>query len=270
MKRKNTLNAGVVAFSLLTIAGIAPMASAISQADAVSIDDTQDAKAVEIIEASIEALGGSDVLTEAKYMKQTGTITIPSAGLSGTLESYAKSPDSFLLVMTLPGFGEQRTGMNDGVAWSSDVMSGPRLLSDEETESLKDEADVTSQLQFRDQYPTIEFVGEVDFDGSKASKIKLIDDDGNESIKYYSVETKLPLGVEQTAPSQMGPIKTVTIMRDYKEIGGMKVPFTIVQKLGPQEVKMEIKETSFDKFDESVFELPAAVKALVEAQKKDD
>ena len=270
MKRKNALTAGVIGFSIFALAGIAPMSVANAMTGAVSIDDTQDAKAIEIIEASIEASGGRDLLSEAKYMKQSGTISVPMAGITGTLESFAKTPGNFLLVINLPGIGEQRTGMHDGVAWSSDVMNGPRLLPDEEAESLKEEADLTNRLKYKEQYPTIEYKGEVDFDGAKANKIRLVDKNGDETIEYYSVESKLQVGNEATVPSQMGPTKTISYLREYKDIEGVMIPTKMVQKIGPQEIQFEFKTVSFDAFDDSVFALPDAVKALVEAQKKDD
>jgi len=68
----------------------------------------------------------------------------------------------------------------------------------------------------------------------------------------------------------MGKIQTTSMLREYKEMGGVMQPTLIVQKMGPQEFSVKITEVSYDEIDPSVFELPAAVQALVKAKQKDD
>jgi hypothetical protein len=270
MKRNNTIKAGVLALSLLTIAGAAPSLLASEPTEAKMTEKAQDAKAIEIIERSIEKSGGRDLIASAKYVHQKGNISIPMAGITGTLESHLKVPDHFLLVINIPMIGEQRQGLNGEIAWSTDAMNGPRLLPEEESEALRQEADVTSRLRFKEEYPVIEYKGDVDFDGQKASKLRLVDEDDAERFEYYSVESGLLIGTEAKVPSAMGEVQTTSFMREYKEMGGVLQPTKIVQKVGPQEFEVTITETSYDKFEDSVFEMPAAVKSLVEASKKDD
>ncbi len=270
MKRKNATKSAVLALSLLTLAGITPALSAGGTSSIAVMSDTQDAKAIEIIETSFEKVGGRELIENAKYVKQTGTLSVPMAGLTGTIQSYVKSPDKFLLVLTLPGMGEQRQGYSDGVAWSSDAMNGPRLLPEEETKAIKDEANIASRLNYKTEYPTIEYKGEIDFDGSKAHKIRLLDEDGEETIEFYGVESGLLIGSEATVPSPMGPTKTMTYIRGYQDMAGFLQPTKITQQVGPTKIEFEIKTVSYDEIDDSVFELPAAVKALIEATKKDD
>lgn len=270
MKRNNTLKAGVLALSLLTLAGVAPTLLAAEPTEEKMVEKSQDAKAIEIIERSIDESGGRELLAAAKYVYQKGTISIPMAGITGTLESHLKVPDHFLLVINIAMIGEQRQGLNGEIAWSTDAMNGPRLLPEEEAVALRKEADVTSRLRFKEEFPVIEFKGEVDFDGQKTNKVRLVDTDDVERFEYYSVESGLLVGTEAKVPSAMGEVQTTSFMRNYKDMGGVKQPTKIVQKVGPQEFEVNITETSYDKFDESVFEMPTAVKALVEASKKDD
>lgn len=268
MKRMNALKTGVISLSIFALAGAAAPVWGAESTGVIALDEQHDAKAIEVIEKSIEAAGGRDLLGAAKHMKQTGTISIPMAGLTGTLESYAVSPDKFLMITMLPGIGEQRQGLNGGIAWSIDPMGGPRILPEEETEAVSEEADLTSRLKYKQLHPTIAYEGEVEFDGQKAHKVRLVDKKGNESIEYYSVESGHAIGNDQLVPSQMGEIKTITYLRDYKDMGGVMQPTTIVQKIGTTEVTITIKSTSYDEIDDSVFALPDAIKALAEAQKK--
>ncbi len=78
------------------------------------------------------------------------------------------------------------------------------------------------------------------------------------------------IGMEAKVPTQMGEIQMTSYMREYKEMGGVLQPTKMVQKAGPQEFVITVSEVSYDKIYADVFELPDAIKALVEAQKKDD
>lgn len=270
MKRKNTTKAALIGLSLFAIAGVAPTLQAAEVGLFVIDDVQQDAKAIEIIEKAIEASGGRDLIKSAKYISMKGTLSIPAAGIEGVINTYIKAPDMMLIHTNIPMIGEQKQGINGDVAWSSDPMGGPRILPEDETKALRQEADPANRLNFKADHPVIEYKGEVDFDGKKAHKIRLVDEDGMESIEYYDAEKHFMIGNEAKVPTQMGQIQMTTMLRDYKEMGGMMQPTLMVQRMGPQEFSVKITEVSYDEIDASMFELPEAIKALVKATKKDD
>lgn len=268
---KNPLiHAASIALTIATLTGIAgtPMNS-IALAETTIIEQTDDKnhdpKAIEVIEQSIEALGGREKIEEVKSAKQTGTISIPAMQMTGVIEIYLTSPDYLLLKIDLPGMGATLTGLNEGVTWSSDAMNGPRLMTELESKDLIEQADAQASLKFAEDNQIIEYQGEVDFDNRKAHQIRFVDHDGDESTSYYDVETHHQIGLEQTNQSPMGPIKTVTMMRDYKELAGHIQPTKVVQMLGPTEVIFNFTAAEYNKVDASVYELPAAIKALVKA-----
>lgn len=147
-------------------------------------------------------------------------------------------------------------------------MSGPRLMSEEEIADLSDQMDPNSAAKHREVYKVIEHAGEVEFQGQKAHKIRLVRKNGRESFEYYSMDSGLLIGQEMIQASQMGDIKVVAVMSDYKEFDGMKLPTKITQKVGPQEMVMTISEVSLNKVDDKVFKRPPAVEALVKAAKE--
>lgn len=267
MKNRTALKtaATLLTAATLSVGLAAPALASENTAAALILSDTQDAKAVEIIEASIEALGGAEKLKGIKHVTQKGTISIPMAGLTGSVTSYVSSPDSFLMVVSLPSMGETRSGLTDGVAWSSDAMQGPRVMPEDEARQVEREADMQTRLRFKQMYPTITYAGETEFDGQQAHKIELVDTHGDKSTQYYSVKQKHQIGSETVASSPMGPTNTITYLRDYKDLGGVTQPTKVVQKIGAAEVIITISSAEYEPIEESVYELPAAVKALVEA-----
>lgn len=270
MKHKNTTKAVLIGFSLFTLAGFAPTLNGAGLGTLVLDDVQHDAKAIEIIENSLDAIGGRELIKQAKYISVKGTLSIPAAGIEGTINTYLKAPDQMLVHTNIPMMGEQKQGVNGEVGWSSDPMTGPRILPEDEAKALKKEANPAERLNYKAENPLIEYKGETEFDGMKAHQLRLVDKDGVERIEYYDIEKHYMIGTEAEVPTPMGQVKVISMMREYKELGGVLQPTLIVQKMGPQEFMIRITEVSYDEIDASVFELPAAVVALIKASKKDD
>ena len=120
-------------------------------------------------------------------------------------------------------------------------------------------------LNFLENFPTIEYVEETEFDGQAAHKIHTIDTDGNESNDYYSVESGHQIGSEGEANTAMGKVNVILVMREYKEVGGQIQPTKFIQKIGPMEIFITTDSAESGPIDDSVFELPAAIQALIKA-----
>lgn len=270
MKRKNTMKAAMIGMSLLTLTGIAGTLHANNAIVEPEGEAKHDQKAIDIIENSFDAVGGRELIESAKYIHTKGGISIPAAGITGSIETFVHAPDKLYVLVNIPMLGEQKQGLNGDIAWSSDPMSGPRLLPEDEANSLREETDPASRLKFKSEHQVIEYAGEVEFDGQQAHKVRLVDNDDNESFEYYSAEKGYMIGMEAKVPTQMGELQMTSYMREYKEMGGVLQPTKMVQKAGPQEFVISVSEVSYEEIDASVFELPEAVKALVKAQNKDD
>lgn len=268
MNAKSLLKAAVITASVTTFAGISPALLAGESAITIQIDDQHDAKAIKIIEKHIETLGGHEKISSMQHVHSKGTLSIPQAGLEGTIDVQISSPDKLLITVNLAAMGKSVQGLNGDVAWSSDVMNGPRLLPENEAGDIIQQADTAYLLKFKENNKSISYVGEADFEGQAAHKIQLVDNDDKESTEYYSIESGLLIGSEAVAASPMGEISVITIFGEYKEIDGMMQVGSMVQKMGPTDVVFTFTSFDTDEIDDSVFELPAAVKALVEAQKE--
>lgn len=266
MKTKPFLKAAAIALSIATISGISATPFTSTAVAGITIGDKDhDAKAIKIIEASITALGGRDKLSEIRYVKQVGSINIPMAGIEGTIETFISSPGKALITMDFPMMGKTNQGLVDGVAWSSDAMNGPRLIPNEEAIDLIKQSNLQYTLNYIENNTTIKYVGETSFAGQKAHEIHLIDNDGNESTDYYSAESKYQIGSIAKAQTPMGEIEAQTIMGDYKELGGYIQPTMITQKVGTTDILITITDASYEKIEDSIFDLPAAIKALIKA-----
>ncbi len=81
--------------------------------------------------------------------------------------------------------------------------------------------------------------------------------------EYYDVETGLLAGVERNMETPMGSMASTTIIDEFSDVGGMKIATKMrIRAMGVEQI-FSVDSTSFEKFDTSVFELPAEIKALL-------
>ena len=243
--------------------------SFVAEPEAEKADKKHDEKALKVIDTYIEKIGGKDMLEGIESMHSVGTMSIPMAGMTGQMQIFIAEPGRISTVMELPGFGRIESGYDGEYGWTIEPMSGPRLMTDEEIVDLKAQSDPSSITNYRENYTTIEHQGEVEFDGKKAVKIRLVRDSGRESFEFYSPETGLMIGTEGVQPSPMGDIKVTSVLSDYKEFDGMKMPTKTTSSMGPQQMIMTISKVELNKVEDSAFKRPPAVEALIEASKED-
>jgi hypothetical protein len=232
-------------------------------------DKKHDEKALKVIDAYIEKIGGKEMLENIESIHTVGIMSIPMAGMTGQMETFISQPGKIAVIMELPGFGRIESGYDGQYGWSSDPMSGPRLMTEDEIADLKTQADPAAAANHRAKFSTIEHQGEVEFDGKKAVKIRLVREDGRESFEYYSTETGLMIGSEGIQASPMGELKVVSVLGDYKEFDGMRMATKTTTSMGPQQMVMTITKVELNKVDPSAFTRPAAVEALVKATEED-
>ena len=268
MKTKPFLKAAAIVLSIATVSGISATPFNSTTFAGVTLDDSNhDAEALKILDASIEALGGKEKLSSVKYMKQTGTISIPMAGIEGTIKLNIASPAKMLLIVDIPMMGKTLQGLNNGVVWSTDAMNGPRIIPADEAKDQIKQADLLRVLNFRENNKKILYMIETMFDERPAHQIRLIDHDDQVSVEYYSVKTGLLIGTETESMTPMGKIKATTIIKEYIEQDGFMLPTVVIQKAGPTSIHFEFSSVDFSEIEDSTFEFPAAINALIKATK---
>ena len=73
--------------------------------------------AADVVERSVEAVGGRDALQDVRSIHVSGTYAMPSYNLEGTIELYFARPDQLLFVVEFPGFGTVQRGITNDIGW---------------------------------------------------------------------------------------------------------------------------------------------------------
>lgn len=216
-----------------------------------------------VIDRHIEAVGGRPAILAHTSMRMAGTVSFPANGISGSLEAFAAKPNRALVRMNIAGIGEASEGVDGDIAWSLSPMFGPMLAQGKELEQKKFDADFYAELRSNERYKSATTVEKTTFEGRPSYRVSLIRHDGSEEMEYYDVENGLRTGREFSRDMAMGTLKVTQISTDYRKFGDLMHPATVkINAMGVQQV-LTISSVEYDKVDPSVFEPPAAIKALI-------
>lgn len=216
-----------------------------------------------VVDRHVAAIGGRKAVLAHTSMRVVGTVSFPANGISGSLEAFAAKPNKAVVKMNIAGIGEAVEGFDGTVAWSMNPMTGPMLAQGKELDQKKFDADFYGELRGADRYKSMTTVENAAWQGRPSYKIRLVRHDGTEEFEYYDVENGFRTGREFTRDMAMGTLKIVQLNADYKKFGDLHHPVTTkVTVMGVEQV-LTVTSIEYDNVNPAVFELPAAIKALL-------
>jgi hypothetical protein len=102
-----------------------------------------------------------------------------------------------------------------------------------------------------------EFIGEEIIDSTNCYSIKLTLPSGLNWFQYYDVDTGLKFKEIKEIQTKQGLFEQETYFSDYREVSGLKFPFTIKQYFGIQEIDLTVKNIEINTaIDDKVFNVP--------------
>lgn len=208
------------------------------------------------------AAGGRAALDRHSSIHMTASMDVAAMGMQAAMEIYKAKPNKFLQKITLPQIGDILQGYDGRVAWVMNPMSGAQILEGALADGMKSNADFFGSLQDETNYTKAETVELTDFEGRQCYKVRLVRD-GREGFEYFDKATGLITGVSGAADTPDGKVETTTVMREWMDVDGVKFPKVIEQRTPAGPATITFSAIEFDKVEPSVFDLPAAVKALV-------
>lgn len=233
----------------------------LAMAGPAAAQDLPDAR--RLVDRYVELIGGRDAVLGRAFVRSTGTFQLPAMGISGELEIYQAQPGRNAVRVSIPGLGEIRSGFNGEVGWSLDPLQGPRVMQGRELEQTREEASFGSAIRDASLVESMETVERAEMNGEACWRVRLRWRSGRETFDCYSVESGLLVASTTTQESPMGSMQVTSLLGNYREFGGVRLPTRLRQQMMGQEQVLEIREVEFPPLDESVFELPPEIRALV-------
>jgi outer membrane lipoprotein-sorting protein len=238
------------------LAGLALAALAVAvPASAQSVDD--------ILAKNYQAKGGLEKLKAVKSSRTSGTMTVgPGMEVPFTMEQ--KRPNSMRMDITFQGMTIVQA--YDGkTGWMLNPMQGrkdPEPLPEDALKQVDLQADMDGPLvDYKAKGSTVALLGKEKVDGSDAYKIQVTLKSGDALTFYLDADSYLEVRIDGRMKIRGTDVDTVTIVGDYKEVGGLMIAHAMEssQKGSPQKQKMIIKQIELNvPIDDVRFKMPAA------------
>ena len=221
----------------------------------------------QILDKYVEAIGGKAALEKVTTRVLKGTLVLPATGdagsiVPGTIEIDMKAPNKRMTISNIPGSGVDQRGYNGAAGWYVDPDEGPKDLAGPDLQAMKSDAEFYRELKLKDLYPKMTVEGKATVGSGEAYVVAAtLPDDGVE--KFY-FDTQSGLLVRDDAPVEIpdeGKTLQVSLLEDYRDVDGVKLPFTISRTRpdGDSTIKFtEIRNNA--PVDDAKFEKPKAQK----------
>ena len=257
---------GCVRFAALALAGTSPISVAQEtkpEAPPPSQPSADLPEAGTIIARYIEAIGGKDALLKTVSRHIRGTFSVPAQGMEASLEMFRSIPNKLLVRINMPGMGEMTRGFDGQVGFTSNPMQGASLLEGNQLKQIGETADFYTELHRAEKFTSMETVELTEFQGKPCYKVKLMSKAGREYAEFFDQQTGLLAGNvgEQEIPG--GTAEQITVYSDYKRFGDLLLPTRTATRIMTFEQVMTYESIEFNTVDETVYELPEDVKALL-------
>ncbi|HLG16498.1 MAG TPA: hypothetical protein VJH03_18625 [Blastocatellia bacterium] len=183
----------------------------------------------EVLARYVAAIGGKEAVQKLTSRTAKGTFEIPAMGVSASAEMFAKAPNKSLLVLDIPGFGIIRDGFDGTIGWAEEPQGGLREKTGAELAASKRDNDFYRDIRLKEIYSKMELTGKEKVGDRDAYAVAATAPDGSTEKLYFDVETALMVRADTERETPQGKLPIQAFMEDYKEVDGIKMPFTLRQ-----------------------------------------
>lgn len=201
----------------------------------------------------IQASGGSEKIRAIQTLRRSGKF-VGGGGFEANVVQENKRPGSVREEFSIQGM----TGVNayDGHdGWKIEPWNGkkdPESLGEDEMHSILDDADFDGALiDYKAKGNRVEYQGIEQIEGSDAYKLKVTKPNGDVSFYYLDTEYYLPIRIDTQRMIRGAPQETETSLGDYKQVGGVYLPFSY--ESGPKgSTSADRGKINYDKIEANV------------------
>jgi hypothetical protein len=223
----------------------------------------------EVVEKHLAAMGGRAALAKLTSQVASGTVAIQAQGadLGGTIEVSKKAPNKSRTLMRIDlssvGGSEMVVDQRcDGkTAFASNSLQGDREITGAQLQSMLNASFPSALLNYKEASAKIELLGRETVGAKPVLALQYTPASGPGLKLYLDVETYLVSRsvVKLNIPEAGGEVEQTTDVGDYREVGGVKTPFSVTVASAGQLVTITFAKVEFNvALDDAVFSRPAA------------
>ena len=194
----------------------------------------------EIIDRYVKFIGGEKKWKSVKTITTSGEYDY--GGIKFPFTSYSKAPNQYKFIVPLNGkYYEQAFDGKHG--WKIDAFKNettPTYLNVQEAKAMANEADVELLpvfINYRQKGHQAILEGQDSIEKRNCFKIRFIRKTGEPETYYFDVVTaEIVLKIAPSKNTEMQGAVLNTMISDYRDIGGIKIPFKSISRLGDQNI----------------------------------
>jgi hypothetical protein len=210
----------------------------------------------QVLDKYTEALGGKASIDKLQSRVMKGT-WLTSNGMSLGYEVYQSGPDKSYSVLITPKQGNFEKGFDGNIGWEKS-SHGVRAIEDTELYYLRRYPDLFKDIKLKEQFTRLTYGGKDKIDGKEVYVLRGTSADNKRERLYFDAQTGLLLRRSVSVPTMIGIIPEQVDFEDYRDAGGIKLPFTIrissidsffssTRKFNEIKVNVPVDETKFRK-----------------------
>jgi hypothetical protein len=212
----------------------------------------------QIIERYQKAVGGRDAWKKLTSRSSMGTVEVPSMSLGGTVVIHEKAPDKILTIIIIAG-SAYRQGFDGRIGWAEDPQDGLREQTGAELAEARRQSDFYGPFDLDRQYAKLAVLGREKVDDREAYVLEASLPEGGQPDKlYFGAQSGLPVRIVSQHHTPEGVSEFREDFSDYREVDGVKLPFTVSQAGAGPAFIVKIGEVRHNvAFEDSEFAKPA-------------
>ncbi len=153
-----------------------------------------------------------------------------TTNITGPVEIYAKAPNKVAWIMDN---GKVQQIFDGTVSWIKNVRGGAYQISGEPLARVKRESDFYREINLGEIYPKMTLIRKDKVGDRETYVIEAVPRDGKPDTIYFDAQTGLLIRLDGVIEGEKGkPAPTEIYFEDYREVDGVKLPFTTRQS-GP-------------------------------------
>ncbi|MCI0486830.1 MAG: c-type cytochrome [Blastocatellia bacterium] len=178
----------------------------------------------QVLSKYVEAVGGKEAVEKLKTLVFKGE-QVSANGRSAPLEVRFAGQDKMLTIITTPR-GAISQALNGARGWMKNDRE-QRALAGVDLDRLKSLAWSFDPMPLREPYPRLVYGGTEKIGDREAHMLRMTTRDRKRVQFYFDAQTGLLLRRVILTPTILGANPEQTDFEDYREVAGVKIPFTI-------------------------------------------
>jgi outer membrane lipoprotein-sorting protein len=185
----------------------------------------------QILEKYAQALGGQAAYEKVTTRTMKGTVEIPDDNVTAPLQIVAKAPGSFRLTMDIPGYGVVETVLDGDQGWEKNPDSGTHTMSKADLAAAQRDHDFYREVRLQKLYQKLETAGTDKVEGHAVYVLEATPGSGPAEKLYFDAESGLLVKRDfERVTLEDGIVQYEMLLKDYRDVDGLKLPFTIEQR----------------------------------------